>query len=149
MNAIVARMKWIMVVCGLLTCTMLFAAVAPQEALRSTFGEGLEGPVAEIVVRNWGVLIGLIGGMLVYGGFRPAVRPLVLLVAGTSKVVFILLILTAGRQFLSHQAGVAVVTDTAQVALFAVYLIASRSASGRGPRNADRTAAAGVVTEVH
>ncbi len=137
MNWIVSRMKWIMIVSGLLTCTMLYAAIAPQAALQSTFGEGLEGPVAEIVVRNWGVLIALMGGMLVYGGFHPAVRPLVLLVAGASKVMFILLILIAGRQFLGHQAGVAVVSDTVQVALFAGYLIA-RTVSASSPSNQRR-----------
>lgn len=103
---------------------------APQAALRSTFGESLEGPVAEIVVRNWGVLIGLMGGMLVYGAFNAAARPLVLTVAGLSKVAFIALILMTGRQFLSQQAGVAVVSDVIQVALFAGYLITLRR-SGR------------------
>jgi len=46
-------MKWIMLVSGILTSTMLYAAVAPQAALRSTFGETLQGPLAEIIVRNW------------------------------------------------------------------------------------------------
>jgi len=35
-------------------------------ALRSNFGVALEGPVSEIVVRNWGALIGLVGAMLIY-----------------------------------------------------------------------------------
>ena len=65
MNWIVVGMKWIMLVSGVLTCTMFYAAIAPQAALRSTFGDELEGPVAEIVVRNWGVLITLMGGMLI------------------------------------------------------------------------------------
>lgn len=132
MNQIIASMKWIMLVCGLLTCTMFYAAVAPQAALQSTFGASLEGPVAEVVVRNWGVLIGLMGAMLVYGAFDATARPLVLIVAGLSKIVFIALILTAGRQFLSHQAGVAVVSDTIQVALFAAYLLATRSGGQAG-----------------
>lgn len=59
MNWIVTSMKWIMLVSGGLTCTMLYAAVAPQPALQSTFGESIDGPVADIVVRNWGVLIAL------------------------------------------------------------------------------------------
>jgi uncharacterized membrane protein len=132
MNQIIASMKWIMLVCGLLTCTMFYAAVAPQAALQSTFGASLEGPVAEVVVRNWGVLIGLMGAMLVYGAFDATARPLVLIVAGLSKIVFIALILTAGRQFLSHQAGVAVVSDIIQVALFAAYLLATRSGGQAG-----------------
>lgn len=48
-----------------LTCTMLYAAIAPQAALRSTFGESLDGPVAEIVVRNWGALIAVFTGYLI------------------------------------------------------------------------------------
>jgi len=66
---IVASMKWIMPVSGALTCTMLYATIAPQAGLRGTFGDALHGPVAEIVVRNWGVLIGLMGAMLIYGAY--------------------------------------------------------------------------------
>ena len=57
---------------------MIYAAIAPQAALRSAFGATLEGPVAEIVVRNWGVLIALVGVMLIYGAFNPPTRLLVL-----------------------------------------------------------------------
>ena len=57
MSFIVDKIKWIMLVSGALTCTMIYAAIAPQAALQGTFGETLAGPLAEIVVRNWGVLI--------------------------------------------------------------------------------------------
>ena len=117
--------KWIMLVSGVLTFTMVYAALAPSAALRSTFGESLDGPVANIVVRNWGALIALVGAMLVYGAFRPAVRPLVLVVAGASKVVFIGLVLSAGRQFLGQQLAVSVVVDSAMVLVFAAYLVAT------------------------
>jgi len=129
MTWIVASMKWIMLVSGALTCTMFYAAVAPQAALRSTFGESIEGPVAEIVVRNWGALITLIGGMLIVGAFNPAVRFLVLTVAGLSKVGFITLILVYGRQFLGAQAGTAVVSDVIQVAAFIAYMVVVRRLS--------------------
>ncbi len=85
MSWIVVRMKWVMLVSGALTCTMLQAAIAPQAALRATFGETLEEPLAEIVVRNWGALIALVGAMLIYGAFRPRERPLILVVAGLSR----------------------------------------------------------------
>ena len=127
MHGLDAGMKWVMIVAGLLTCTMLYAAVSPQEALQSTFGQTLEGPVADIVVRNWGVLIALMGAMLIYGAFNVSVRPLVLTVAGLSKIVFIVLILTIGQPFLSYQAGVAVVSDVLQVVLFFGYLVTRRS----------------------
>jgi hypothetical protein len=127
MNWIVAGMKWIMLVAGLLTCSMLYAAIAPEAALRTTFGDSLEGPVAQVVVRNWGILITLIGAMLIYGAFNVAVRPLVLSVAAVSKLTFIALVLTIGPQFLSYQAGIAVASDILQVVLFIGYLIAGRS----------------------
>jgi hypothetical protein len=122
MNWVSANIRWIMLIAGALTCTMVYAAIAPQAALRSTFGEALEGPLAEIVVRNWGVLITLIGAMLLYGAYHPPVRPLVLAVAGTSKMVFIGLVLAHGGRYLGH-AGLAIAVDVVLVVLFAAYLL--------------------------
>ncbi len=126
MNWIVSKMKWIMLVSGVLTCTMIYAAIAPQAALLSTFGESLEGPVAEIVVRNWGALIALSGVLLIYGAYNHPFRPLILIVTGFGKLIFISLVLLHGRNFLSHQAGVAVVVDSVMVLLFLGYLLATR-----------------------
>ena len=69
--------RWIMLVSGIVTCTMIQAAIAPSAALMTSFGETIDGPLANIIVRNWGVLIALVGAMLIYGASRPAVRPLV------------------------------------------------------------------------
>ena len=123
---IVANIHRIMIVSGVLTLTMIYAAIAPEAALRSTFGESLSGPVANIVVRNWGALIALMGGMLIYGARNPAVRPLILTVAGTSKAIFIGLVLSHGGRFLGYQAGIAVVVDSLWVVVFASYLLAVR-----------------------
>ena len=126
MHWIVTHIKWIMLVSGALTCTMLYAAIAPQAALRSTFGETLEGPLADIVVRSWGALIALVGAMLIYGAYNPAGRPLILTVAGLGKLTFIGLVLAHGERYAAHQAGVVVLIDLAMVALFIVYLVAAR-----------------------
>ena len=67
MNWIVAKIKCVRLVSGVLTCTMLYAAIAPQAALHSTFGETLDGSLVEIVVRNWGAPIMLVGAMLICG----------------------------------------------------------------------------------
>jgi hypothetical protein len=124
MTWLAARMQWVMLVSGLLTLTMVQAAIAPQAALHSTFGDSLEGPLAEIVVRNWGALIALVGAMLIYGAFRPHVRTLVLAVAGLSKITFISLILIYGTRYLG-KVGVAVVVDSVMVLLFVTYLAVS------------------------
>jgi hypothetical protein len=128
MTWLIAKMKWVMLVSGALTLTMVQAAIAPNSALRGTFGETLEGPLAEIVVRNWGALIALVGAMLIYGAFKPHVRELVLVVAGLSKIIFITLILTFGTQYLGHQAGVAIAVDSVMVLLFIAYLFATNHA---------------------
>jgi hypothetical protein len=123
------NIRWIMLLSGALTCTMVYAAIAPQAALLSTFGETLQGPVAEVVVRNWGVLIALVGAMLIYGAFNPPVRSLVLTVAGISKLAFAALVLAQGGRYLAQQAGVAIAIDLVCVLVFAVYLLAPRAAA--------------------
>lgn len=125
MNGVDRFAKWTLLVCGVLTLTMLQAALSPEAALRSFFGESLAGPVAEIVVRSWGALIALVGVQLLYAAFRPAVRPLVLATAGLGKLFFVVLVLVLGRPYLGHGVGVAVVSDSLMVALFAVLLVAS------------------------
>lgn len=127
-NLVAANSKWITLVSGALTCTMVYAAIAPQAALRSTFGETLEGPLAEIVVRNWGALIALMGAMLIYGAFNPHARSLALTVAGASKLVFIALVLSHGGRYLGRQAGIAIAVDLVWVVLFAWYLLGTRAA---------------------
>jgi hypothetical protein len=126
MTWIARHVHWLMIVSGLLTLTMLFGFVAPDAALRSTFGAGLDGPVADVVVRNWAALIGLMGAMLIYAAPRPELRPLVLSVAGLSKAIFIGLVLSHGRLFLGYQAGIAVVVDLVWVVLFAAFLLTTR-----------------------
>lgn len=116
-----------MLVSGALTCTMLYAMVAPEAAVTSTFGAPLEGPIAAIIVRNWGALIGLVGFMLVYGAFAPPARRLILTVAAASKLVFILLVVSYGTRFLAFQAGIAVIVDAVWILVFGAYLVSTRA----------------------
>lgn len=115
--------KWIMLVSGVLTCTMVYAVVAPEAMLQSTFGETLEGPLAHLLVRNWGALIFLVGAMLIYGAFRPEVRSLVLVVAGASKVVFIALVMSNGGRYSGGPAGISIAVDALMVLVFTAYLV--------------------------
>jgi hypothetical protein len=124
---IVGNIRWVMIASGALTATMVYAALAPQAALESTFGETLTGPLANIVVRTWGALIALVGAMLIYGAFTPPVRPLVLTVASVSKAFFIALVLAEGSRYLGR-AGLAVAIDSVMIVLFAWYLLARRAA---------------------
>ena len=116
-----------MVISGLLTCTMFLATISPQDSFKSNFGETYEGLAIGIVVRNWGALIGLIGIMLIYGAFDLAVRRFVLVIAGISKIIFILLVLSSGKSYFGFGAGTAVIADSIMIALYSFYLITSSS----------------------
>jgi hypothetical protein len=138
MSWLVAHIHRIMILSGLLTMTMIYATLAPEAPLRSTFGESVSGPVADIVVRNWGALIALVGAALIYAAHKPAVRPLALTMAGASKAVFIALVLSHGGRFLTYQAGVAVAVDAMWVIVLAAYLFTTR---GSAPLKTTRVAA--------
>lgn len=126
MNWIIANIKWIMLVSGVLTCSMLLAAFAPETALMTTFGATLpEHPLREIVVRNWGALIALVGAMLIYGAYNPINRSFIIAVAAIGKIIFISLVLWYGSQYLG-KAAIALVFDAIVVLLFVVYLLGVR-----------------------
>ena len=130
MRFFLSNFKWVMLVCGLLTCTMFQGLVSPLNSLQSNFGETtLPSTAYEIIVRNWSALIGLMGIMLIYGAFVPSVRRFSLIIAGISKVVFILLILSSGMQYFNFGAGMAVIIDSIMVVVFITYLFLSRSYS--------------------
>jgi hypothetical protein len=112
----------VMVVAGLLTLTMLYAVVSPQAAIQSYFQETPEGAMASVIVPNWGILIGLMGALLLYGAFHAPSRKLALVVAGASKIAFIALILMQGDRYLAGL-QTAVIVDSVMVVLFAIYLI--------------------------
>ena len=142
MRTLSLSIKPLMLTSGALTCTMLYAAFFPEAALQSTFGESIRGPAAELVVRNWGVLIFLTGVLLIRGALDPSVRATALLAAGVSKAAFIALVLAGGTRYLSQGAAVPVAVDGVMVVLFAAYLIAGRSRLGRRGHEA---AGAGIL----
>lgn len=128
MNWIVNNIQWIMLVCGLLTCTMLYPALAPKAALRSLFGETLEGPLAEVIVRNWGALITLVGAALIYGAYDPPGRPFILIIVSVSKLIFSGLVLGQGKRYLHRPIGRGALVDLVMVVLFILYLVGTRAA---------------------
>ena len=129
MRFFVDNFKWLMLISGILTCTMFLGLFSPSTSIQSNFGEAMPGPPSEIIVRNWGALIGLIGIMLIYGAFAEPVRRFALVIAGLSKAIFITLVLLYGKQYLGFGAGTAVVADTIMIVLYAAYLLMSRKAA--------------------
>lgn len=126
-----SNIKWVMIVVGALTCTMFYAVLYPHAALNSTFGASVEGALAEVVVRSWGMLVTLIGAILLYGAFVPACRILVLSIATISKIVFVALVVTLGNQYLD-KASITIAFDSLASVIFLIYLVRHYMDSNKG-----------------
>lgn len=117
-----------MIVSGMFTCSMFIALLSPTAGLELIFGEQvLEEPFTEIVVRNWGALIGMVGVLLIYGGLKPHSRNLILVIAVVSKAVFISLNLAIGIEYLSST-STAIILDSIFILLYITYLLTHQPA---------------------
>ena len=129
MNILVDNMQWVLLVCGLLTLSMIQAVFAPRATMRAYFGEAPDSKASDLLMRNWGMLVAAGGALLIYAAFTTEARPVVLIFVGATKASFITLVLLAGGGFVKRQAGLAVVIDGIMVVLFAAYLLATLQAS--------------------
>ena len=126
MAILVDNMQWVLLVCGVVTFTMIQAVFVPRATMRAWFGEAPESPAAALLMRNWGALVAAGGLLLIYAAFNPEVRPVVLIFVGAGKLAFIALVLSLGKRFLRKQAGLAVIIDSVMVTLFTAYLLAAQ-----------------------
>lgn len=121
MSWIVEHIDWVLIVSGVLTCSMILMALAPRLAMRSTFGEVAEGPVANLIARSWGAMIFASGLMLIYAAWHAEVRLPILLYSIVGKLGFILLVLAEPR-FRRLSALIAAGGDLVIVLLLGWYL---------------------------
>jgi hypothetical protein len=127
MDVLVGQFKWVMLLGGVLTCSMWLAVAAPQTALRLLVGEAPSGELPTMLARCFGVMVGLNGLMLIWGAFHPEVRPVVLTYAALGKAAFVALVAPHARW--RRKATVALVVDGLLVVLFAAYLLAAATAA--------------------
>lgn len=122
MTWVVDNIQAILVVCGLLTASMLQFALMPGRAARSTFGETVEGALGDIAIRGWGLLIALTGGMLLWAAFHPETRTLAIGAALISKVFYMGQLIAKRGRFLKGMAGMTVLIDLVMAALLAAWM---------------------------
>lgn len=123
MGILVDHIQWVLLVAGLLTCSMIQATLAPRATVRMYFGEAPESAQFDLVVRNWGMLITAAGALLVWASFAPEVQIAAIALAIVTKTAFIALMLGSG--VMKRQAWVALVVDTIMILLFAAFLLAT------------------------
>ena len=121
MNVIAESAKWVMLASGILTATMFYGLFAPQAALESMFGVSFDGILQDIIIRSWSALIGLIGIVLISGFFSENIRKYSFAIAALSKLVFVILVLSYGHQFLAI-AWPAITMDVLVILVASIYL---------------------------
>lgn len=124
MTILIDNMQWVLLVCGLLTFSMVQAVFAPRAVMQSYFGDAPDSKAADLLVRNWGALVAAGGLLLIYAAFNPDIRPPVLIFIGAGKLIFIALVLMAGKP--TSQARIAIILDSIMIALFTAYLLATQ-----------------------
>jgi hypothetical protein len=132
MKWLAAQTKWIMLISGILTCTIFIYVVAPNYAATSGFGQPLADPLSNLMARSWGMMVGLFGIMLIYAAFRPPLQRFALTFVALGKAGFVLLLLTVGKVFLNQQMGFAVYADGLEVVLYVCCLLGMRSRAMAG-----------------
>jgi hypothetical protein len=76
----------ILVVTGGLTLLAGVTIVAPSAVLGALFGSEEPDIVTRAMARHWGLLVALVGGLLLYAGYDPALRTPVMLAAAVEKL---------------------------------------------------------------
>ncbi len=97
MGLIADNIFWILIVAGALTSTMLAAAVAPRAMFASMFGTVAEGPLGNLLMRNWAFLVGASGLLMIYSAFEEPVRVPAILLSVTGKLMFAWLVFAGGK----------------------------------------------------
>jgi len=115
---------WILIVCGIATCSMLVQAIAPRFAVRFIFGEDIASASGLLMARSWGAMVFVSGLLLIAAAYHPEFRLPVLLNAIAGKIGFTLLVFASGRRYLARPAFAMALADLVMVALFICCLTA-------------------------
>jgi hypothetical protein len=114
-----AQIELILVLTGLATASALVLFLSPVTMMRMLFGQAPSDAVSILIVRHWGLLVGLVGILLIYAAYHAEIRAPTLIVAIAEKAAFALGV------FLSpfHRSPTVFVMALADAGMAAVYLI--------------------------
>ena len=116
-----AHIDIILIVTGALTAVALLQFIAPVPVLRMIYGDAPADEVSIGLARHWGLLIFLIGVLLIYAAFHPAVRAPATLLAAIEKIA--LGVGVFGTSLRKHPVVAAIATGDSLIALvYVLYL---------------------------
>jgi hypothetical protein len=114
-----AQTELILVLTGLATASALVLFLSPVTMMRMLFGQAPPDALSILIVRHWGLLVGLVGTLLIYAAYHAEIRVPMLIVAIVEKAAF------AIGVFLSpiHRRPTVFVMALADAGMAAVYVI--------------------------
>jgi hypothetical protein len=80
-----AQIELILFLTGLATAGALALSLAPVTMMKMLFGQAPSDTLSLLVVRHWGLLVGLVGALLIYAAYHAEVRVPTLTVAIAEK----------------------------------------------------------------
>ena len=114
-----AQIESILLITGVATAAALVLFLAPVATMKMLFGQAPADALSLLIVRHWGLLVGLVGALLIYAAYHAEIRVPTLIVAIVEKAAFAL------GMFLSHfrRRPAVLVMALADAGMAAVYLI--------------------------
>lgn len=119
---IAANINTILVATGVLTLGAALVFFVPGLVLKMVFGVSAPDEATRLVTRHWGLVIGLVGFLLVYGGYHPELRVPVMAIAATEKLALGGLVLGSSlrrRRLLMMIVG----ADAVMATLYLIFLL--------------------------
>ena len=116
------QIESILLLTGLATAGALLLSLAPVRMSKLIFGRPPADALGIVIVRHWGLLVGLVGALIVYSAYHAEVRLPTLIVAIAEKAAFAL------GMFLSPSRRrpiilVLALADAGMAVIYLVYLI--------------------------
>jgi hypothetical protein len=117
-----AHIEMILLITGLATTAALVVFLAPVPAMKLLFGQVPSDALSLLIVRHWGLVVGLVGALLIYAAYHAEVRVPTLIIAIVEKVALVLgLLMSPVRQ--RPTVLTMALADTGMAAVYVIYLI--------------------------
>ena len=116
-----AHIEWVLLLTGLATTGALVLCLAPGTMMKMIFGQAPSDALSLLIVRHWGLLVGLVGVLLIYAAHHPEMRVPTLTVAIVEKAAFALGVFISPFRCRPVVVGMAL-ADAGMAAVYGLYL---------------------------
>jgi hypothetical protein len=115
------RIDLILIVTGLATAGAVAVFLAPVMMMKLLFGQAPSDLLSLLIIRHWGLLVCLVGGLIIYSAYHLEIRVPTLVVAIVEKAV--LVTGTIASPFRRRPAVIVVaLADAGMAAVYLLYL---------------------------